>query len=114
MDAQLGSSRVERAARNQSLFREVNERLQELASNYQGTTGTAVFSCECADLSCIEQIDMTLDEYEAVRSDPNQFLVLAGHVVTNVENIVGEHDGFVVVAKIGEGAAIAAAADPRA
>jgi hypothetical protein len=114
MDAQEGSSRVERAARNQSLFREVNERLQELASNFQGTTGTAVFSCECADLSCIEQIDVTLDDYEAVRSDPNQFLVLAAHVLPDVENIVGAHDGFVIVAKIGEGAAIASKADPRA
>jgi hypothetical protein len=114
MDAQGGFSRVERAARNQALFREVNERLQELASNFQGTTGTAVFSCECADLSCIEQIDVTLDEYEAVRSDPNQFLVLRAHVFHDVENTVREHDGYVVVAKIGEGATIAAEADPRA
>jgi hypothetical protein len=113
MDAQEGSSRIERAARNQAMFREVNERLQELASNYQATTGTAVFSCECADLSCIEQIDMTLDQYEDVRRGPNQFLVLAAHVVPDVENVVREHDGFVVVAKIGEGAAIAANADPR-
>jgi hypothetical protein len=114
MDAQGSLSRVERAARNQALFREVNERLQELASDFQATAGSTVFSCECADLSCVAQIDMTLDEYEAVRSDPNQFLVLAAHVIPDVENIVRADDGYVVVAKIGEGGEIAAEADPRA
>jgi hypothetical protein len=114
MNAQRGSGQVERAARNQALFREVNERLQELASTFQDVAGTTTFACECANLSCVEQIDMTLDEYEAVRSDPNQFAVLPAHVVRDVEHIVREGEGFVVVAKIGAGAAIAAEADPRA
>lgn len=72
-----------------------------------------MFACECADLSCIEQINMTLDEYEAIRSHPNQFLVLPGHVVHDVEDIVRDGGGFVVVAKIGEGASLAAQTGPR-
>jgi hypothetical protein len=112
MDAQEGFSRV-RAARNQAAFREVNERLQELGGKFQAIAGSTVFACECADLSCAEQIDMTLEEYEAIRSDPNQFFVLAAHVVPDVEHTVREGEGFVVVSKIGEGAAIAAEADPR-
>jgi hypothetical protein len=114
MNAQRGSGQAERAARNQALFREVNERLQELASTFQDVAGTTTFACECANLSCVEQIDMTLDEYEAVRSDPNQFAVLPGHVVPEVERVVREGEGFVVAAKIGAGAAVAAEADPRA
>jgi hypothetical protein len=113
MDTQPGSSRVERAARNQTLFRQVNERLEELATTFQDTAGTVVFACECADLSCIERVDITLDEYEAIRSHPNQFLVLPGHVVHDVEDIVREGGGFVVVAKIGKGAAFAVDTDPR-
>lgn len=105
--------RLERAARNQSLFREVNERLQELATDFQEIAGTSVFACECADLGCVKQIDMTLDEYEAVRSDSNRFLVAPGHVVPDVERVVGESDRYVIVAKIGEGATIAVQADPR-
>lgn len=114
MDTQQASNRLERAARNQTLFREVNERLEDLATTFQDTAGTVVFACECADLSCIEKIAMTLDEYEAIRSDPNQFLVLPGHVVHDVEDIVREGSGFVIVAKIGEGASLAAQTDPRA
>jgi hypothetical protein len=112
MSGQPDVERVERAARNQSLFREINERLEELASTFQEVAGTASFTCECADLKCIEQVEMSLDEYEAVRSDANQFVVRPGHVLADVENVVGESDRFVVVAKIGKGAKIAAAADP--
>jgi hypothetical protein len=35
MDTQTGSDRVERAARNQTLFRQVNERLEELATAFK-------------------------------------------------------------------------------
>jgi hypothetical protein len=70
MDGQQGSDRAERAARNQALFREVNERLEELARTFADVAGTAVFTCECFDLSCVEQIDIPLAEYEAIRSHP--------------------------------------------
>lgn len=105
--------RFERAARNQSLFREVNERLQELATNFQELADTAVFACECADLQCVEQIDMTMDEYQSVRRHPNRFVVAPGHVYPDVENVVSENQRYVLVAKIGKAAAIAEAADPR-
>jgi len=101
------SDRIKRAARNQSLFREVNERLQDIADSFQSVSSTAVFSCECAALSCTEQIEMSMDEYEAVRSHPNHFAVLPGHVFADVENVISENERFVVVAKIGPGAKIA-------
>jgi 5-bromo-4-chloroindolyl phosphate hydrolysis protein len=107
------TERLERAAQNQSLFRDVNEQLQDLASTFQEVSGTTVFACECADLACVDQIQMTVDEYEAVRSDPNRFAVAPGHVYPDVENVLQETERFVVVAKIGKGAEIAAEADPR-
>jgi hypothetical protein len=113
MDTQQGSSRVERAARNEALLREVNERMEELATTFQETAGTTVFACECADLSCVDPIHVTLDEYEAIRSDSNQFLVVPRHVIPDVEKIVREAEGYVVVAKIAEGALIAAETDDR-
>lgn len=109
----LETERFERAAQNQSLFREVNERLEDLASTYHEVAATARFACECAELSCVDQIEMSLDEYEAIRSDPNQFLVRPGHVYHEVERIVQENDRFVVVAKVGEAALIAERLDPR-
>lgn len=107
------TERLERAAQNQSLFREVNERLQELASTFREVAASAAFACECADLGCVEHIEMSLDEYEAIRGDPNQFLVLPGHVFPDVERVVSEDERFLVVAKIGQGARIARSLDQR-
>lgn len=49
-----GSDRMAQAAHNQSLFREVNERLQELADTFSEEAGGTVFVCECADTGCTE------------------------------------------------------------
>ena len=107
------NDRTERAAINQSVFREVNERLEGLAETFQYVAKTAAFTCECASLECVEQMEMSLDEYEGVRSDPNQFAVLPGHVYRDVESVVSENERFVVVAKIGAGDRIARETYPR-
>jgi hypothetical protein len=99
----------ERAAENQSLFREVNERIEDLAADAAFQT----FVCECADTECAEGISATLEEYEAVRSGPNRFLVLAGHDIPGVEEVVATTERYVVVSKLGVGAAVAEEADPR-
>jgi hypothetical protein len=99
----------ERAAENQSLFREVNERIEDLAADAAFQT----FVCECADTECAEGIAATLEEYEAVRREPNRFLVLAGHDIPGVEDVVATTERYVVVSKLGTGAAVAAEADPR-
>lgn len=105
--------RIERAARNQSLFREVNEQLEALASAFQFVAAQPVFVCECADTSCVEQLAMTMTEYEALRERPDRFAVLEGHEVPDVEIVVEQHSGYVVVEKIAVGSEIAAELHPR-
>ncbi|HKI22681.1 MAG TPA: hypothetical protein VKA24_04605 [Gaiellaceae bacterium] len=114
METHQGEDRTERAGRNQTLFREVNERLQGLAETFQHVTETSSFACECADLRCTAMINLRLSEYEAVRSHPNQFAVLPGHVYPDVEDVVAEHDRYVIVSKLGVGAEIAEKTYPRA
>ena len=65
MQGKATEEQLRRAARNQSIFREVNERLEELAEKFQSVAKTAPFSCECADLDCTAMIDLTLNEYES-------------------------------------------------
>jgi hypothetical protein len=98
-----------RAAKNQSLFREVNERIEDLAQNAAFST----FICECTNETCDEQISLTVEEYEHVRSVANRFFVLPGHELPEIEEIVEANDRFVVVAKLGAGAQVAADLDPR-
>jgi hypothetical protein len=107
MESQPGEDRTERAGRNQTLLREVNERLEGLAEAFQHVTESSSFACECADLRCTAMIDLRLSEYEALRSHPNQFVVLPGHVYSDVEKVVAEYDRYVIVSKLGVGAEIA-------
>jgi hypothetical protein len=61
----------------------------------------------------LEGVSATLEEYEAVRGDPNRFLVLAGHELPGVEDVVATTERYVVVSKLGVGATVAEEADPR-
>jgi hypothetical protein len=113
VEGKATEEQLRRAARNQSIFREVNERLEGLAESFKEVSETTPFTCECADLDCIEMIDMSLSEYEAVRRDSNRFIVLPGHVYSEFERVVSANEGYVLVAKFDEGGELAEELDPR-
>ena len=106
-------SREERIARNEALFREVNEQIKEVNDDVPAGS-EADFVCECGDPECTSPVSLTLVEYEEVRSDPTHFAVLPGHVVSDVEVVVARNDRFAVVRKNEPQAArIAVREDPR-
>jgi hypothetical protein len=98
-----------RAARNESLAREVNERIEDLATS----TAFPSFICECPDLACTEMLQITLTEYEHVRSIPNRFIVATGHELAKVERVIATTNRYVIVAKLSPGDEIAEDLDPR-
>lgn len=107
------TDRQERIARNEVLFREVNERIREVPLDTRDDDMTG-FLCECGDGNCTETISLTIAEYEQVRSDPATFAVMPGHVIPDVEDVVLEEERFTVVCKHVQEAAIAIEHDPRA
>src|SRR5919197_6589198 len=98
-------SREEQRARNEALFRRLNERLKEIddrldmaavgapASEYEE------FFCECGDLECMARLPMTREEYEGVRAHSTWFVVLPGHEQNDIERVIASHEGFSVVQK---------------
>jgi hypothetical protein len=84
-----------RAAKNQSLFRDVNERIEDLASS----AAVSAFICECMDDTCDSNVSLTVEEYEMIRCDGNRFFVVPGHEVPEIEETVEAHDRYVVVAQ---------------
>ena len=104
-----GGIRAVKAARNQALWREVNERIRVVAE----TSGNMEFLCECTDLECTETLNLTVAEYERIRSSGVRFPIASGHDLTEFENVVEENDGYVVVQKIGIAAEEAERLDPR-
>jgi len=100
----------ERAARNEALFREVNERVASLA----GEGGTEIgFVCECSDDGCVERLYLGREEYDAVRANPRRFIVVPGHE-RSFEHVVERHGVYVVVEKLGNAGRISEQHDPRA
>ena len=75
-----------RIARTEALFRDVNERIAEVQQRFN--TDETEFVCECADPECTERVQATLDEYERVRADGTQFLLVPGHEDRRIERVV--------------------------
>ena len=103
--------REERLAENESFFREVNERIGDVASTSE--SGMIRFVCECGDPGCNERVSMTQEEYEGIRANSTRFVVRAGHVIPDVESIVLVTERYTVVEKYGDAADVADENDPR-
>ena len=100
-------------AKNEALFRQVNERIEEVNEKLGGAE-LSDFLCECGDDDCTTPISLTLEEYEAVRSVPTQFAIAPGHEVIDVERVIRTGDRYSVVQKYaGEAGRIALQTDPR-
>jgi hypothetical protein len=95
----------------QSLFREVNERIGELAEGFDMRDALTIL-CECGNPDCSEKIELSEAEYERLRLIPTRFAVLPGHDIPAVERVVEENERFAVVEKVGESAVVAVANDP--
>jgi hypothetical protein len=106
-------ARQERRAKNESLFRDVNERIEEIEKGFS-VASESEFVCECDDIDCTKRFEMSLSDYERLRSDPTTFAVVPGHQAPDVEDVIAECGGYSVVRKhAGEPARVAAEDAPR-
>ena len=106
--------KAKKLAQNETLFRQVNERLKELGEGFSIVAERADFICECSDERCAEQVQLTLSEYERVRSDSRWFLLVRGHERPEIESVVWDiSEHLVVVQKLEHLATEAIADDPR-
>jgi hypothetical protein len=104
--------RERRVIKNEALFREVNERIEDV-SDLVPEGSLLEFLCECGEESCLERIELTHAEYEAVRSVPTQFAIKPGHEHSDFERSVQSFDRYDVIEKLGESEVVARRTDPR-
>ena len=106
----------ERIAKNEALFRDVNERVREIDERqaFQPEDGYSDYLCECGDAQCMAKLPLTPAEYEQVRAQPTQFVLLHGHERPEVERVVWSTDRFVVAQKVVGEKQVALETDPRA
>ena len=53
-------SRQQRVAKNEALFRRVNERIEEINDALAGDSSESDFLCECGDDDCTSPVSLTL------------------------------------------------------
>jgi hypothetical protein len=105
---------LEGVARNEELFRNVNEQIEGVSQTVPASEATIEFLCECDQIDCLEKIIVTRAEYDSVRAVPTHFLVVSDHVDPRVEHDVVSNERFLVVEKEGVAATDAEETDPRA
>jgi len=96
------------AGHNQSVFRELNERIRGLDYSLPAV-------CECARPDCRQIVPISSEEYEEIRRSPNLFIVAPGnaHIFRNIERLYETRPTYWVVEKFGESAFEANRLDPR-
>jgi hypothetical protein len=94
----MASERRERMARNEALFRVANERMADWEEQHASNAVEPYF-CECANPECGEHVDLRKAEYERVRSDSRQFVIVPGHEVPDVETVIERNEGWAIVEK---------------
>jgi len=97
----------QRAARNEALFREVNENIARLEERHGATATEPAYICECADAGCAEQIAIDPETYRRARADPRLFFVRPGHEDSQLERVVERHEGYLIVEKTGAAGEVA-------
>jgi mannose-1-phosphate guanylyltransferase len=109
--SELGKEQKRTIARNEALFREVNERVEEVSVG--AASEVTEFLCECGNADCTQSIALFAREYEQLRSDPLLFAVAPRHEIEDVEDVVSENERFWTVRKSEDAAGIARRTDPR-
>jgi hypothetical protein len=104
---------AERAAENESTFRELNETLEKRADELDLGEGRMPFLCECDEERCTQVVLLTRDEYEGVRSHPRTFVLTSGHQAPD-DRVVRDEPQYVIVEKTGEKGPLVEARNPRA
>ena len=104
---------LERLARNESTFRDANERVGTTARRL-GMDRPIPFICECGRRNCTTIVRVLPADYERVRAHPTHFLYANGHAAGMPESHVIETlEGAVIVEKNGVPARVARETDPR-
>ena len=107
-------ARERRLAENEVRFRSLNERLRAASGTWDPGEGRLELVCECGNEDCALAIRPSPAEYERVRADEAQFMVVAGHERPEIEDVVLDRGDWLVVRKRGHAAELAADTDPRA
>ena len=101
-----------RMAENEVIFREINKKVQKGydeinkiaseegdASMYFDENQLLHFYCECSDKNCRERIKVSLKNYNKIHKSKDNFMILRGHNVAKIEDVIVKEPEYWVVKK---------------
>jgi hypothetical protein len=97
-DSGVAALMQDRLARNEAVYRDVNEQIDSLNTLGAGMPRFPIV-CECAGESCSETMLVDHAFYESVRAHSERFIVTSPHFRPEVDEVVEDHGGMLVVAK---------------
>ena len=108
----MEGQRQQRAGAGEATMRDVNESIER--GRWPGDEDTPVgFRCECARVGRNRLVELTVRQYEHIRSHPRRFVVVPGHELPDVETVVATRPGYVIVEKRDQAGAVAEQSDRR-
>jgi hypothetical protein len=96
------STRNKRREDNQRLFKDANQRLHDVVEHKAREATPVPFLCECADVECMERVEVSLEQWQAVADQENRFIIVAGHPRIEGEDIVDTLGPYELVEKPGD------------
>jgi hypothetical protein len=68
-----------RQVQSRAVLRQVNDRVLEVMTA-MGTQVEGDYLCECGREDCLAVVELSADDYEAIRSDADRLVLASGHV----------------------------------
>jgi hypothetical protein len=100
--------RDKRIAKNETVFRAANREIEQAdQAGGAGPDQLIEVLCECGRQECGGVITLTVADYDGVHSQADRFVILPGHESAEIEKVVEERAGYLVVDKFGEAEDIA-------
>lgn len=93
-----------RLRENEETMERINERIDERTEEIRDEDDLEAdapvgFFCECSDLGCTARVPLAPSVFRRIHEDPEQFVLVPGHELLDIERVIDRADGYVVVRK---------------
>lgn len=106
------STSIRRLTENEVYFRQHNQQMRRDMATFRrmakrhgqealldDSEAPLYFYCECANEACRDRVPLSPSLYDSIHRKKNRFVVVSGHDVRQVEQVVEQEAGYDVVEK---------------
>ena len=91
-----------RLRENEEIMESLNRKVEGTLKRFRREDGTDPETpmnlfCECSDLHCRGRIQIRPSRFDELHRDPEQFVVLPGHEIPEIERVAGAEGGYLIV-----------------